>query len=172
MEPSRSCFCGTATPRLLSNFDFICQEATLKKESSHTLIENGILECLVSIFRLSGIKEKDSCHRQDDHIITSLAKKYIEDNIQLNPSVPDVSEYCYLSAKQLTRIFTKFEGISPGEYITKRRVARIEKLILEDCLSLKQISELMNFNNEYYFNTFFRNHAGMPPGEYRKMFGK
>ena len=39
----------------------------------------------------------------------------------------------------------------------------------ESELSLKEISERLNFANEYYFNTFFKKYSGMTPGEYRKM---
>ena len=131
---------------------------------------NSILEILVWIFRQAGSPEKESRMPQDENAIIALAKRYIEDNIELNPSVADAAAYSYLSSKQLTRIFGKFEGITPGEYIAKRRMAKIEKLILDDSLSLKDISEIMNFSNEYYFNSFFKKHAGMPPGEYRKMY--
>ena len=88
------------------------------------------------------------------------------------PSGEEVSEYCYLSTKQLTRIFQRYEDISPGEYIMKMRISTIEKLLADDSLSLKQISEITNFKNEYYFNAFFKKHSGMPPGEYRKMLAK
>ena len=88
------------------------------------------------------------------------------------PNVTDVSKYCYLSAKQLTRIFQRFEGISPGEYVINKRIKRIEKLLADQNLTLKQIGSMMNFANEYYFNTFFKKYSGMPPGEYRKMLGK
>ena len=101
-----------------------------------------------------------------------MAKQYIEDNVELNPSVSDVAEYCHLSAKQLTRIFNGFEGISPGEYIIRARVSRIEALLSDRSLSLRQIGEIMSFNNEYYFNAFFKKYSGMPPGEYRKMTGQ
>ena len=43
------------------------------------------------------------------------------------------------------------------------------KMLADRSLSLKRISDIMNFNNEYYFNAFFKKWAGMPPGEYRKM---
>ena len=171
-ELPTSCIFGAVTERFLSNLSFIAGEAALKREISHTLMENSILEILVWIFRQVGSPEKESRMPQDENAIIALAKRYIEDNIELNPSVADAAAYSYLSSKQLTRIFGKFEGITPGEYITKRRMAKIEKLILDDSLSLKDISEIMNFSNEYYFNSFFKKHAGMPPGEYRKMYGK
>jgi AraC-like DNA-binding protein len=86
--------------------------------------------------------------------------------------VGEVAKYCYLSTKQLTRIFNVYEGVSPGEYIIKARVAKIKKLISDKSFSLKQISDIMHFNNEYYFNAFFKKHSGLPPGEYRKMLGQ
>lgn len=171
-EGSQACFLGAVTERIADDLDCILGEASLKKEISAVLIENSILEILVRIFRLAGMGEKENRQKQDENAVVSLAKRYIDDNIETAPSVAEVSEYCYLSVKQLTRIFCKFEGVSPGEYIIKKRVEAIEKLLAEDSFSLKQISEIMNFNNEYYFNTFFKKHFGMPPGEYRKMLGQ
>lgn len=166
------CFFGTLNKRMFDNIDYILSEASLRKEISPILIENNILEILVLAFRMSGLKENDKVLIKDENIIISLAKKFIDDNIEISPSVTDVSEYCYLSTKQLTRIFQKFEGISPGEYIINKRILTIENLLVDNSLSLKQISERMNFNNEYYFNSFFKKYSGMPPGEYRKMLGK
>ena len=171
-EKSQDCFLGTINDRILGNFDYIYNEALLKKEISTTLIENNILEILVFAFRLSGLEEKKNTKKQNENVVVSLAKRYIDDNIEMAPSVEKVSEYCYLSTKQLTRIFNRFEGVSPGEYIINGRIAKIEKMLADDSFSLKQISEIMNFKNEYYFNLFFKKHSGMPPGEYRKMLGK
>ena len=152
----------------------LCKETNelLKNEISTMLIENNILEILVWAFRLSGMEEKKNTQKQEENVFISLAKRYIDDNIEMAPSVEEVSEYCYLSTKQLTRIFQRYEDISPGEYIKNRRISKIEKLLADDLISLKQISERMNFNNEYYLNAFFKKHSGMPPGEYRKMLGQ
>ena len=170
-DGSADCLFGSVTGRISDDLNFAVNEASFKKEISNTLIENIILEILVSLFRLSGIKEKENRVGLDENVTISLAKQYIEDNIETALCVDDVAAYCYLSTKQLTRLFNRFEETSPGEYIIKRRVKRIEKLLSESSLSLKQISTMMNFDNEYYFNAFFKRHSGMPPGEYRKMFG-
>lgn len=171
-EESQTCIFGTITERIAGNLDYISNEALLKKEISATLIENNILEILVWAFRLSGREEKKNTQKQDENVVISLAKRYIDDNIEMAPSVEEVSEYCYLSTKQLTRIFHRFECVSPGEYIISRRISKIEKLLADYSFSLKQISEIMSFKNEYYFNAFFKKHSGMPPGEYRNMFGQ
>lgn len=171
-DAHRNCFFGKISERMCSNLAFISNEGLLQKEISSTLIENTILETLVLVFRLLGVKENITTAKQNENIMLSLAKQYISDNIEISLSVTDVAEYCCLSVKQLTRIFQRYEEISPGEYIKNRRISKIEKLLADDLLSLKQISEIMNFNNEYYFNAFFKKNSGMPPGEYRKTLGK
>lgn len=171
-DAHRNCFFGKLSERMYSNLTFISNEGLLQKEISSALIENSILETLLSVFRLLGVKENKTTSKQDENVMLSLAKQYIDDNIEMAPSVTDVSEYCCLSTKQLTRIFQRYEDISPGEYIIHRRIITIEKLLADGSFSLKQISERMNFNNEYYFNAFFKKHSGMPPGEYRKMLGQ
>lgn len=162
-------FCGKIPKRFLDNVNFIESECANKKEISHVLIENSILENIVTLLRLAGIKEKENTKTNDENSVITMAKEYIKDNIQSSPSVKDIASYCYLSEKQLTRIFNKNEGITPNEYIIKQRVLTIEKLLQENALSIKQISEMMNFSSEYYLNAFFKKNYGMPPGEYRKM---
>lgn len=171
-ESSVDCFIGEISDRMAGNMDFIARESLNKKEISATLIENCILEILVLVFRMSGQKENPTDLISEENETISIAKSYIEDNIEMAPSVADVAAYCYLSLKQFTRVFSKAEGITPGRYIIDRRIKRIEELLADRSLSQKQISSIMHFDNEYYFNTFFKTHTGTPPGEYRKMYSE
>ena len=171
-DSSFQCLFGALTPRMEENLAFISHEATLKRDISDTLIENTLLEILVWALRLVGWKEKGQTEQKQDNPTVAFAKQYIADNIDRAPGVDDVAAYCHLSNKQLTRIFRHTEGISPGEYILRLRVQRIEKLLLESNLSLKEISQQLHFGSEHYLNAFFKKYAGMPPGAYRKMQGK
>ena len=158
--------------RMLENMKYVSQEAAQRKELSQMLIENSILEIVVSLLRILGeLKEREQTQKDEEDAVIALAKQYIKDNVEWAPKVGDVAEYCYLSTKHFTRIFVAQQGVTPGEYIRTLRIKAIERLLVESNLSLKQISEKMSFPNEYYFNAFFKKHAGMPPGEYRKMMG-
>ena len=171
--PVESVCCHGKTPaRVVDNIRFILAESGHKKEISPALIENTVLESLVLLLRMTGIKENPPVDPSSPHSILDLAKRYIEDNIEQNPHVTDVATYCHLSAKQLTRLFSQCEGIPPAEYIQQQRIRTIEQLLDDPSLSLKTISERLNFSSEYYFNAFFRKNNGMPPGEYRKMIGQ
>lgn len=172
MEYNKDCYVSEMSERMKSNLMFIHSEWENKKEISTQLIENCLLEIITSLFRLMGHKETKQSQPDEDNGVLALAKQFIDDNIETSPSVLDAANFCYLSTKQLTRVFLRYGNITPGEYIVKQRIARIEKYLSEDELSLKEISEKMAFSSEYYFNSFFRKHAGMPPGAYRKTIGK
>lgn len=147
----------------------ISREYRLSKSTTARLIEAAAFELAVMLFRLAGFEESgEPCEENDGNAVLELAKKYINDNAEQNLSVPDVAAYCYMGEKQLMRIFRKHEGVSPGMYIRRARTRLIESLLSDTALSIKEISRRMNFDNEYYFNAFFKKNYGMPPGEYRK----
>ncbi len=165
-------FTGEITPRMAENIRFIYAEAERMNEFSSTVIGNACLEMLVTLLRPIGLKSGEKMKTEEENATIALAKQYINDNIERAPSVSEISDYCYLSEKQLTRLFERFEGVSPGEYIKGKRVKLIEELLSDGALSLKEISEKLNFNSEYYFSVYVKKHIGMPPGEYRKGIGK
>lgn len=166
------CFAGHLSARMSDNIAFILKESANKKEISRFLIEGCILEIIVSAFRMYGVPEKNTEEKATFNTTVALAKQYIDDNIEKAPTVTDTARYCGLGTRQFTRVFKRSEHILPSEYIIKKRIRKIESLLSEMDLSLQQISEITGFTNEYYFNSFFKKYAGMPPGDYRKTIGK
>lgn len=139
---------------------------------SEALLSLYVIECVLRLLRLAGGAEAHAARREDDggeeDARLLLAKKYVADNLSRPIGVSELSSYCALGEKQLTRLFLAGEGIPVAEYIRRRRCAEIERLLCESTLTLREISEAMGFPNEYYFNTFFKKHAGMTPGAFRR----
>lgn len=164
------CSSDVIPPRFFENVRFIADEYHNAKTSSERLIENSAFECTLMFLRLSGLQETENLRMAPaDDLRLENVKAYISDNIENNITVTDIAAYCYISPKQITRIFIKHEGVTPAQFIAKQRILHIQKLLDENILSLKEISEKMHFQNEYYFNVFVKKHLGMPPGTYRKM---
>lgn len=160
------------SPRMRSNQEFIEEETEHSRESSGCLIEHVVLEMILTTLRQMGLQEQAVTIPREEGAALTLAKQYIRDNLDRAPSVSEVAAYCNLSPKQLTRIFRNQNGATPGQYLTACRVRRIETLLAEGNLSLREISERLSFSSEYYLNAFFKANAGMSPGAYRKMQGK
>lgn len=166
-----NCVSGTVPPRLFESVRFIINEYHNETSLSEHIIQNTVFECAIMLLRICGLRETSTIKTEDgsEDLRLESAKAYIRDNIESWLTVSDIATYCHISIKQITRIFLKNEGISPAQYIVKERIEHIHKLLEDGNLSLKEISEKMNFQNEYYFNTFVKKHIGMPPGTYRKM---
>ena len=158
-----------APEKLLSILNFLDEEKTGHESFSAKLSELFSLECILLILRAVGVSdvEKASDAPTIDARV-AMAKQFIGDNIQYNITMTELSSYCHLSTKQLSRLFRKAEGCSIAEYIRIHKIKRIKSLLTESDLSIKTISEIMNFSSEYYLNSFFKKHTGMTPGVYRK----
>ncbi len=154
--------------RILENLKFINTEYNKRLRFSEQLVENAVFEIIINIFRLLGYTQKEvfAASTEDNRLL--LAKQYIKDNIELTPTISEIAKYCNLSTKQLTRLF-KSEDTTAMKYIHTQKIKIIQKLLIENKLTLKEIAMKFNFNNEYYFNAYFKKYAGMPPGEYRRM---
>lgn len=156
---------------LKESLSFIASEYELYLPHSSTIIKNRVFELPILIFRefgcfLSSVPPK----KPDINSKAHLAKKFICDNLLSPLSVSDVADYCHLSVRQLTRIFSESNGTSPAKYITDKRMAKISEYLKNTDISLGELSRMFSFKNEYYFNTAFKKHFGIPPMTYRKMY--
>ncbi|MDO4618116.1 MAG: AraC family transcriptional regulator [Clostridia bacterium] len=159
------------TPQnVIINIDMIKEELKAYKTLSKPIIENRILDVIINLFRIAGNNETAlRIQKMKMPPILIMAQNYIENNIEMAPSVSDVANHCNISVRQLLRVFLKYEGVSAFDYIKNKRIEEMQKLLADKTLSLKVISERMNFSSEYYMNVFFKKSYGLPPGEYRKM---
>lgn len=144
-------------------------EARHRREFSSVVMECRIFELLLAIARYSGFREEPLPDVQDEDSRVSMARQYVLDNIERPITCPELANYCHLSQKQLTRLFQQYTDQTPAAYIRAQKVRRIEMLLTESNLSLRQISDRLHFASENHFNSFFTKYAGMTPGAYRKM---
>lgn len=165
------CYHGLLPEACINSINFIAEEANKKMPFSAYLIESRVWEVLILLSRAIGQKENGSnTQSQVSNSLADLAKEFILDNIEQSISAEDVAFYCHLSTRQLYRIFQDAEGVSPTKYIHAEKMKRIGNHLKNTDLTLREISELFSYRNEYYFNTSFKKHYGMPPSAYRKMF--
>lgn len=151
---------------LKSAITFMFQQAEAANCYSAELIRNRCFEVVLDL--LNGeirLPKMDEAEHSDYRL--EKAKRLIEDNIGRPLKCADVAQHCYLSEKQMNRIFQKQEGTTVARYIGQVRLEKACSLLTETSLSLRQISEALAFQSEYYFHSFFTRHVGMTPGDYR-----
>lgn len=98
----------------------------------------------------------------------NYATDYIENNLSADLSVKTLCKALHVSKNVLYQRFNDVYNCTVNEYITKRRLRRAEKLLLNTDENIAGISEAVGFYNYTYFSKIFKANTGMTPSEYRK----
>jgi LacI family transcriptional regulator len=98
----------------------------------------------------------------------AAAVKFIRENATSGINVGDVLRQVPLSRRILENRFRKILGRTPHEEITRLRIGRIKRLLVETDLSLSEIAALTGFQHDEYMTVAFKKAVGMPPGQYRR----
>ena len=100
-------------------------------------------------------------------------KEIIQDHIDTNISLKEISKGLDINPSYLSRKFSKyFEDLSFGEYIRKQRIEKAVELMQSSLYSLTEITYLTGFSDQSHFTRIFKKHTGQNPSAYRKKLQK
>ncbi|MBC7935249.1 MAG: chromate resistance protein [Rhizobacter sp.] len=100
-------------------------------------------------------------------------KEIIQDHIDTNISLKEISKGLDISPSYLSREFSKyFEDLSFGDYIRKQRIEKAIDLMASPGYSLTEIAYLTGFSDHSHFTRIFQQHTGEIPSAYRKKMKK
>ena len=85
-------------------------------------------------------------------------------------TVAEIAARAGVSEVYFRRLFRSVTGSSPAKYMINYRVERAKELLIEDYLTLEEISERCGFSSISYFCRIFKDTTGMTPGEFRRAF--
>lgn len=93
---------------------------------------------------------------------------YIDANISADLTLSKISEALSSSSAKLRKDFREETGISIGKYVDNRVMHKAELMVREGRYSIKEISDLLGFCDQFYFSRCFAQKFGMPPSRYRE----
>lgn len=97
-----------------------------------------------------------------------LAVCFIHDNLSRPLPLSEIAARVSLSPRHLSRVFARFTGKAPAQYITHARMDRAAGLLLRSALPLKEIAATVGYPDIHHFTRAFTAHFGSPPGEVRR----
>jgi AraC-like DNA-binding protein len=101
--------------------------------------------------------------------LVAIARQYMDDNFDQGITVAQAAQYVFLSQGYFTRAFVHEMGISPMNYLMKKRIERACSLLENNEIKVSAISLQSGFSSPQRFNVAFRKLMGMTPMEYRKL---
>lgn len=90
----------------------------------------------------------------------------VDYNKQINLS--DVSKELGVSINHLIRLFKGYSGVTPMQYITKKRVDKAKELLNQNDLSIIDVAYTTGFKSLSNFYKCFKEHTGYTPIKYKK----
>ncbi|MFW6002594.1 MAG: AraC family transcriptional regulator [archaeon] len=96
------------------------------------------------------------------------AVEYIEENITNDIDISSCAKVCGYSEYHFLRVFKEVSGLTPADYIRKRRLSEIAKLIYqEDDEYISEIAFNYGFNSKENFTRAFKAEHHILPTEYK-----
>lgn len=92
--------------------------------------------------------------------------------IRMNPGgtyhVREFAQHLHCSPRHCSRLFHKFQGVSPQEFIVNTRIDTARALLRSSSLSVTRIAEILGFSNVAFFSRQFKKKVSLSPQAFRK----
>ena len=92
--------------------------------------------------------------------------------IQANPGryrgVDDMRVDCRYSKDHLIRLFRRYQGATPGEFLIRTRIDSARGLLAASGLSIKQIAAQLGYADAFSFSRQFKLRTGLSPSAFRE----
>lgn len=132
---------------------------SLANAIASTLVINLLRKYRTSIT----VKHDKKVNRQIDYI-----KSYIDSNYNEDIKLEDLSSMAYMNKFHLISEFKQSYRITPIEYLILKRVEVAKNLLISTNHTMEEISAIVGFNSQSYFNQVFKKKVGQTPSQFRR----
>ena len=164
-------FVGLIAPDMRDMFMNIIAELDFYSQLTPVILRNFMFNMVYRVCRqVDPIPKQGRKPEQpqsiDQRVRSSM--RFIDDNMDTPLTATIVAEYSHISYKQLNRLFLKELNTTVLRYIHEKKNEKAKELLINSDMSLADISRAVGFENEYYFNSFFKKMNDISPGAFRK----
>ncbi len=103
-----------------------------------------------------------------DRARLDAAVQTMKSGLRASVTVKDLAQAAQMSASHFNRMFKRYTGYSPMDYLRALRVQKARELLADPGLSIKQVAGLSGFGDPFVFSKTFRRVDGLTPSAYRE----
>ena len=145
-------------------FEEIIDE-TLNKQSCYQSVCSYKLLSLLALLKRE-VLHTNNPHKENSEQI-SRAVQYMNKSYNSNLKLEDYAEMCSMSKFHFVRTFEKIVGCTPIEYRNNIRLQHAVDLLLEEKLTVNEISNIVGYSSASYFSSAFKQKYGLSPKQYQ-----
>lgn len=117
------------------------------------------------ILRALGQERRDD--RQESGEMQKV-RRYMDEHVGQIVTIQELSELIYRSPDYLIKHFKKETGMTPYQYLLKRKMTIAERLLRDTMLPVKEVAEHLGYEDAHYFSGLFKKEKGVSPRQFRK----
>jgi AraC-like DNA-binding protein len=95
--------------------------------------------------------------------------QYIELNLSRKVHISQLANFCFLSVSQFHERFKERTGMTPHQYLMRKRIERAQSLLREGHPPV-QVAEMCGFSSQSAMTNVFSQLLGITPLKYQKQF--
>lgn len=99
--------------------------------------------------------------------VISQAVQYIDNHYHNMIGQEELAHQLNVSKYQLLRMFTKHMGVTPNDYLNRKKIESSLTLLLSTNYSLEQIAQEVGYSSASYYIRVFRKLIGQTPASFR-----
>ena len=153
----------------LKNIIVNIQNEIIRQDTGYKLqVKYLLFSALVYIIREYNYVDTDTAHNLYSGSRHNLkeAMRYIDDNLENKLSLKEISDIACMSPTYFSAVFKNFNGISPWDYITIKRVENAIEMIKTTDMTKIEIAEKCGFSSSSNFYKAFVKVTGKTPKNY------
>lgn len=118
--------------------------------------------------RIGTVQPLASDYGDSDGVTLDASRRLISENLGNLPELPELARRVGTYPKRLNQIFNARLGVSVFAYVREVRLERACSLLRDTALEVRDIAQLVGFQNAGSLTTVFRERTGCTPTSYRE----
>jgi AraC-like DNA-binding protein len=152
---------------IIAAFTKIYKALELGYSIDNLLYANMCLSHFISLFVYNS--RHYSVATPDKLDIVDAAILYMQQNINENLSLGQISSHANYSVSRFSNLFKQKTGYAPIDYFMQMKIQQACQQLDFTDRSIKDIAITMGFDDPYYFSKRFKQVIGIPPQKYRSL---
>ena len=100
--------------------------------------------------------------------VVKRAKNFIDENYYKKITIEQVASIAGVERKYLRNLFVKELGLSPKEYLMKKRIDKAKFLLARKDVSVSMVAFSVGYDDGLDFSRIFKKHVGVSPTYYKE----
>lgn len=156
---------------LAKNETGLVDEVCLRRELSHSAKPESSTHKTVNctgdkIIRLSLTSPSNRTQSKADQRVEASVR-YMMQHLNQPLKVSTLSGLAGLSDSSFFALFKSVTGRSPLDFFIRARMRWAGELLVGTTLQIKEVADMLGYDDQFYFSRIFKSVHGVPPREYR-----